>query len=145
MIKLINQQTMNLKWIPILMLFFFFSCQEKGVTFKNDITEINQETKTGESIEKYPNGTVKIKGDLVKGLRQGLWESFYDSGVKWSESNYLFGIREGAYKIFYPNGKLKIHGAYKNEQKSGIWYFYNKEGKFEKEIDFDKEQGDETN
>jgi len=145
MIKLINNQQINIKWTAIFMLFFLFNCQEKSATNRNNNAEIKQETKTGESIEKYGNGAIKIKGLLVKGLRQGLWESFYENGVKWSESNYLFGIREGAYKIFYSNGKLKIHGAYKNEKKTGIWYFYNEEGKFEKEIDFDKSEGDETN
>jgi len=136
---------MNMKWAIIFMLFFLLNCQEKNITIKNEITAIKQETKTGKTIEKYSNGAVKIKGDLVNGLRQGLWESFYDNGIKWSESNYLFGIREGAYKIFYPNGKLKIHGAYKNEKKSGIWYFYNENGKYEKEIDFDNKKEDGTN
>ena len=135
----------NQKWFFVILFFFFISCQEKSLTNKNIITKIEQETKTGEFIEKYDNGTIKIKGDLVKGLRQGLWESFFENGVKWSESTYLFGIREGAYKIFYPNGKLKIHGAYKNEKKSGIWYFYNENGQFEKEIDFDEKPENETN
>ena len=33
----------------------------------------------------------------------------------------------------------------KTKKKTGIWYFYNEEGKFEKEIDFDKSEGNETN
>lgn len=136
---------MNLKLTTIFLLFFLFNCQDKNATYKNNITEIKQETTTGKSVENYSNGAVKIKGYLVKGLRQGFWESFYENGVKWSESNYLFGVREGAYKIFYPNGRIKIHGAYKKEKKSGIWYFYNKEGKFEKEIDFDENKTNETN
>lgn len=136
---------MNQKWTLFFMLFFLISCQEKNINLNNDISEIKQETKTGKSVEKYPNGIIKIKGDLVKGLRQGLWESYYENGVKWSESNYLFGLRNGTYKIFYPNGRLKIHGAYKNEKKSGIWYFYNEKGEFEKEIDFDKNNDNEIN
>lgn len=145
MSNLLIKHSLNQKWICIILFFLFINCQEKSISSKNKITEIKQETKTGKFIEKYPNGSIKIKGDLVKGLRQGLWESFFENGVKWSESTYLFGVREGAYKIFYPNGKLKIHGAYKNEIKSGIWYFYNENGQFEKEIDFEKKPEDENN
>ncbi|MEN8928247.1 MAG: hypothetical protein ABF242_04255 [Flavobacteriales bacterium] len=121
------------------------NCKERGTVNKKAAANIEQESETGKHIEKYPNGAIKIKGDMVKGQRQGLWESFYENGVKWSESTYLFGVRQGPYKIFYPDGKLKILGAYQNEEKSGIWYFYNEKGKFEKEIDFDEKQKDEAN
>lgn len=100
---------------------------------------------TEKHIEFHPNGKIKIKGDIVKDLKQGKWEAFYENGVKWSESNYLFGKRNGTYKVFYPNGKLKIHGAYENEVKTGVWFFYTENGQFEKEIDFTKNNSDESN
>lgn len=136
---------MKYSWLFILLLFSFSNCKENNITNSKPITEIKQDTQTGEFIEKYDNGAIKIKGDLVKGLRQGVWVSFYENGTQWSESTYLFGMREGAYKIFYPNGRLKIHGAYKNEKKVGIWYFYNEDGKFEKEIDFDETPSNNEN
>ena len=125
--------------IITLLLLAICSCSEEKQPIpeilKNEITEKHQEF--------YPNGKVKIKGDIVKDLKQGKWESFYENGTKWSESNYLFGKRNGIYKTFYPNGALKIHGVYENEKKIGLWFFYAENGKFEKEINFDKKP--ETN
>ncbi len=100
------------------------------------------EPKTEKHIETYPNGQVKIRGNLVKGIRQGKWEAFYENGVKWSESNYLFGKRNGIYKVFYPNGRLKIHGVYENETKVDVWFFYRENGQFEKEVNFNKKAND---
>ncbi|MBR9861401.1 DUF3352 domain-containing protein [bacterium] len=41
------------------------------------------------------------------------------------------GLLDGRYKEFYINGKRKIVGKYKKGKKSGIWKFYNEEGKLE--------------
>lgn len=117
------------------------SCYEQNKPIQEKVeTEITEKHQ-----EFHPNGKIKIKGDVVKNLKQGKWESFYENGAKWSESNYLFGRRNGLYKTFYPNGKLKIHGSYENDQKSGIWFFYTEEGKFEKEIDFNTNNSDANN
>ncbi len=125
--------------ICTLILFSLLSCESRESESK--------ETKhlTEKHVELHPNGKVKIKGDIVKDLKQGKWESFYENGIKWSESNYLFGKRNGPYKVFYPNGKLKIHGGYENDKKKGVWFFYNENGQFQKEINFNQPQSHDSN
>ena len=91
---------------------------------------------TGHYTEAYPNGNLKIKGDLVKGTRQGKWTAYYEDGKVWSENNYIDGKKNGETKSFYPNGNLRFLGHYKNDKRTNQWFFYNKNGQFEKEIDF---------
>lgn len=120
----------------IISVFYLVNCDQKS-SLNNNHTHIEaRRLQTLKHVEKYPNGTIKIKGDLVKSIRQGKWEAFYENGVPWSESNYLNGKRNGIYKSFYPNGNLKIHGVYENDKKVDVWFFYLENGKFEKEIDF---------
>lgn len=119
----------------LILVILIFSCEAKNTSE----SKANNDVGTEKHIELYENGAVKIKGDLVKGIRQGKWEAFYENGVKWSESNYLFGKRNGIYKIYYPNGRVKIFGVYENEKKVDVWFFYRENGELEKEIDYNKE------
>jgi len=125
-----------LKSSLFIIVLLILSCTEPQ-DINDSTTELD--VKTEKHIEYHANGKVKLKGDLVKGIRQNKWVSFYENGNNWSESNYLFGKKDGIYKLFYPNGTLKVHGVYENDKKKGVWFFYNENGQFEKEIDFNKE------
>lgn len=120
----------------IISVIYLANCNQKSNSNNNHTHIEARRLQTLKHVEKYPDGTVKITGNLVKSMRQGKWEAFYENGVKWSESNYLNGKRNGIYKIFYPNGRLKVHGVYENGEKVDVWFFYLENGKFEKEIDF---------
>jgi len=103
-----------------------------------EVVEENQNTTTsGESIEYYPNGAVKMKGNLdADGNRNGLWVSYYDNGTKWSESYYANGKRAGHSLTFFPNGQVRYIGEYQNDEKTGTWKFYDEEGNLQKEENF---------
>ena len=118
----------------------FLSCESAIKTTDVNTKKESKELQNKRYIERYENGQIKIQGDLVAGMRQGKWESFYENGIKWSESNYLNGQRNGIYMIFYRNGNPKIYGKYEKEAKVDVWFFYNENGKFEKEIDFNPEK-----
>ena len=121
-------------FLYILFLLNGWSCSQSSPPVEQDV----KKKLTEKHQEFHPNGSIKIKGDIVNDLKQGKWESFYENGSKWSESNYLFGKRNGIYKSFYPNGTLKIYGSYENDIKKGMWFFYREDGQFEKEINFNK-------
>lgn len=88
-------------------------------------------------LEYHPNGALKIEGRLNdKGERQGLWLSYYDNGIKWSESYYSAGNRDGHSITFFPNGAIRYVGEYKNDEKVGNWKFYDEEGILVKEENF---------
>lgn len=75
----------------------------------------------------YELGQLKSKGMLVDGKRDGIWISYYPSGVKNASEAYRQGALWGKCIYYYPNGKLKavetwIHGYQEGEAK---YYFDN--------------------
>ncbi len=96
----------------------------------------NASMKDGENELYYPNGRLKMKGEIRDSKRQGLWTSWYDSGIKWSEDTYSMGVKDGRTTSFYPNGQARYIGYYTNDVRSGIWRFYDEEGNLIKEENY---------
>lgn len=109
---------------------------EKNNTSNVEVLETNV-IQTGEYIELYPNGKVQTEGwNNAEGLRDGIWYSYYENGVKWSESSYKNGVKDGYSIVFFHNGKVRYMGDYKNDEKTGHWVFYNEDGDIETEKDY---------
>lgn len=91
----------------------------------------------GDHREYHPNGQIKIEGqyDMNK-QRTGLWISYYDNGIKWSESFYVDGKKEGHSITFFPNGSPRYVGEYKDDKQTGLWTFYDEEGNVIKEEEY---------
>jgi len=88
--------------------------------------------------EYYEDGSLLKEGKLSKNeKRDGLWKSYYRDGIVWSEGEYKNGIREGKTVTYFPNGKKYYEGQFVKAQKSGLWKFYDEEGKFVKETVYD--------
>jgi len=93
--------------------------------------------KPGEYFEKYPNGKLKTEGWFNKDtLRDNIWYSYYENGIKWSELSYENGLKEGHSIVNYPNGKVHYSGSYNQDKKSGHWIFYKENGEIDKEEDY---------
>ncbi len=89
--------------------------------------------------EYYEDGKILKEGALsIHEKRDGLWKSYYRDGVLWSEGDYIDGVREGKTITYFANGKKYYEGQFKRAQKSGVWKFWNEEGEFVNEIDFEK-------
>ena len=121
--------------------------EENGVEIETTINEVVEDTtttvapdtltKSGETVEYHPNGAVKMRGKLNdNGMRHGLWISFYDNGIKWSEAYYIDGVLDGHSITFFPNGKVRYIGEYKNGDKTGTWKFYDEAGELVKEENY---------
>ena len=93
-------------------------------------------TKNGESIVKYPNGNVKMHGMMKDGKREGLWKSFYDNGIQWSETTFAGGIKNGKTTTWYENGNKRYEGFYANDLESGKWTFWNEAGELASTKDY---------
>ncbi len=85
--------------------------------------------KNGESIMRYENGAVKMRGGMKDGKRDGLWKSFYENGTQWSESIFTAGIKNGKTTTWYENGNKRYEGFYTNDKESGKWTFWDESGK----------------
>lgn len=140
-----------MKPIKVLILAFFFitactrsSDQNTGLS-AHDSTATQSSIDTSAFIDEeslihmdyeefYESGALKIEGNFDDiNARNGLWISYYEDGKKWSESFYIHGKKEGHSLTFFPNGKIRYVGEYKNDEKTGLWRFYNESGDLEKE------------
>ena len=108
-------------------------------------------------VEHYDNGVVKIRGKERDGKRIGKWESFYENGYKEGgfeeagsgaggaadglealrENNYKSGYRDGPTIVYYKNGMMRYDGRYYNDERTGIWQFYDSTGVLIKKLDMD--------
>ena len=44
------------------------------------------------------------------------------------EGNYKDGLQVGHWNTLYKNGQKSIEGAYKNNERNGVWTFYKEDG-----------------
>ncbi len=118
----------------LLIILGLFSCnnQEENTNEQEENSlSINEEisNESQKQIEKYPNGSTKTIGEVdEEGRRNGVWVSYFENGKKWSETNFINGLRHGHSIVFYPNGRVWYFGDYTKDKKSGEWVFYDEEG-----------------
>ena len=82
----------------------------------------------GESIERYDNGVIYMRGDVRSGLRHGEWLTFYRDGNVWSKGTYINGYREGYGVSYHPNGNKSSEGYYKHDRPVGPWKYWSEDG-----------------
>jgi hypothetical protein len=126
-------------FIPLLALFVAVSCGQQPEAQVASIPDARDaKSETVEVVEHYPNGVLKISGTSVDGKRDGLWESFYENGYKWSEVEYKMGAKHGDIVVFYKNGMMRYQGRYDDDDRAGIWTFYDTLGISVKRVDMDE-------
>lgn len=84
----------------------------------------------------YENGKLQSKGEFDEnGKRNGRWEYYFNNGKLWSVGEYKNGVMEGKKEVYWPSGQMRYKGAFKGNEKSGHWIFYNEDGSILKEVD----------
>jgi uncharacterized protein len=84
---------------------------------------------------------VYLEGILVgegvydaKGLQQGHWKEYYETGEIKGEGDYKDGVRVGAWKFFYADGKTDQQGKYDQKGRPvGDWKWYYENGQLLRE------------
>lgn len=115
-----------------------FSCQnaktekEANQKEKTESSSVSSQVADGEFVQKYPSGAIQIKGEMKNDQRVGLWTSYYENGMKQSESTYQNGVLHGRTASFYTNGQVRYIGYFQGGEKDGKWEFYTEQGQFEK-------------
>lgn len=106
------------------------------------------EVEHGEALLWYDNGQVKLQGEYVDGVREGLWRSWHangknrgegrlhrnrrigtwimwdENGQKRSELAYDVGLRHGRSTVWDADGNVIETGEYVRKKKHGIWVTY---------------------
>lgn len=132
-------------------LFYFFfgalliSCggESKNEEIKKDTVATHTEKynpakgmSEGMNITYYPNGQLKMKGEVLQGKRHGIWTTWYENGMKWSENEYNLGALDGKTVSYYKNGQVHYIGYYRGDKKNGKWTFFDEQGTMTKEEEF---------
>ena len=114
------------------------------------------------------NGSIRITGVYLNGLKDGQWKERYfisdqdfqlyeykngkkngkfieylSEGTKVIEGNYKDGQKEGLWEYYFENGKLDMAGHFKNDSQNDHWQYWYPNGQlyYEGEFDLGKKQG----
>jgi len=87
--------------------------------------------------EFYPEGQLKLEGNVKDGQRHGLWTSYNKSGTVKSRSEYVNGVLQGPTIVYHDNGSVFYSGTYKDGKQVGVWRFFDANGEEIKTVDFD--------
>ncbi len=107
-----------------------WSYPDKTGKFINDIS-ITPDTKLIQAF--YQNGKMSVKIPLKKGMYHGKFESWYASGSKLREADFVDDDSHGNETIYYANGKVKEATVYNFDEKDGAYRLYYENGKIYKE------------
>lgn len=87
----------------------------------------------------YEDCSKQSEGTIVEHQRHGKWTFFYPTGAVQTEAIFEHGSLEGPYKVFRENGIPYYIGTYTNNQRSGIWEFYDELGNLSTTKNFSEE------
>lgn len=73
---------------------------------------------------KKPDGN----GQIVNGLREGVWEFFYPDGKLMAREHYEAGDLQGKAENFYPNGQRASLEFWKDDLQEDSAYYYHSSG-----------------
>lgn len=88
---------------------------------------------TGKCYGYFDNGQKGLRGEYIKGLRDGYWEFWYSNSNKKMEGAYSNGLKNGDWTYWYSDGIVRMKATYILDKMEGMntWYFEN--GKKKKE------------
>jgi len=100
------------------------------------IWNYNEDSTTITASYFYQNGKLRMKGQILNGVRNGKWTAWDNQGRMLSTGNYIDGIENGMWTVWYPKGVKRYEGMFKDGKRTGIWKFYNEQGMLTKEIEY---------
>ena len=93
----------------------------KGGLIHNAQSGIGGELLNAKFVKMYHSNQLAEQGMFRKGLKKGLWKTWYSSGVLESIQVWSNGVRAGMFFKFNENGELVEKGRFTNNMKFGKW------------------------
>src|SRR5262245_17200781 len=82
-----------------------------------------------DSVERYPSGKVKSRGQRYHGDKQGLWLFYYENGQIEAAGDYVAGFECGPWNFCHPDGRLRARGEIdEGGYKKGEWEYWDEAG-----------------
>jgi len=85
----------------------------------------NPASTTYERLERFENGQVSRRSNIVNGKKEGRMTDYYNDGKLMAERYFVQGEQAGRTVIYYPNGSVKEVQHYEQGKKQGgdtLWY-----------------------
>jgi antitoxin component YwqK of YwqJK toxin-antitoxin module len=87
----------------------------------------------------YEDGTQHYVGEFADQKRNGSWTYWYKNGNKWSDGYFKNDLRDGNGTTWHKNGQKNYDCSYTEGVRTGVWKFYDPEGNFLKEVNYEEE------
>ena len=116
-------------FLVILLLFFSVGCSK--IINSDDLILSKTDGLFYEKNNKKPftgEVTGRVKGQIIKGKREGEWLQYYANGSLESKSNYKDGKEEGGFISYDVNGRIVYKYNYKLGKLDGEWLHYYETG-----------------
>lgn len=107
---------MSIRYSVQILLFSFF--------FLTNACEKSPPT-TYERIERFENGQISRRSNIVKGKKEGKMTDYYNDGKLMAERYFVQGEQQGRTVIYYSGGQIKEVQHFENGKKQGgdtLWY-----------------------
>ncbi|MDA9563969.1 hypothetical protein N9R81_04770 [Flavobacteriales bacterium] len=135
-------------YIVLLIALTLFSCTAREEVIEKSFPNGNKqivlvyegkddERKLMEQKGYYVTGQLEVTGQFDENKkRTGNWVYYYENGVKWSECEYINGLRDGKSITYYEDGTKRYEGTFALEKQTGHWTFYKPDGSIQDEKDY---------
>lgn len=92
----------------------------------------------------YPDGALRARGRFVRGLPDGRWVVYFNSGMVQREDTYQLGVPDGPVRRGWPDGSDRLQGRISQGLRVGRWRTWYANGQIESDGDYreDRRQGD---
>ena len=100
------------------------------------VNEEGKEVFHGYYKEFYPNKEIRLNGTYVKGLKNGDWKSWSQSGNLMLQQQWNKGIPDGDHKSWYANGQMKSLERYQQGIRSGRFESWFENGQRESRVEY---------
>lgn len=85
------------------------------------------------AVRPHPEGMVRCCVDAL-GRRHGAWFLYSRDGIRLMERRYREDKKHGPARGWFENGQVHAVGSYENDQRQGLWRFWNDTGLLQREI-----------
>ena len=105
--------------------------KKDGLYYKGD------QLYTGEYIENYSDGILKMEMTLTEGKENGIVMIYFPTGAKKEKRSYKNGLKDGTWLTWDENSNLTAEANFKDDLKHGHWYVWDTNGNKRYDINYE--------
>ena len=77
----------------------------------------------------YLDGKLEGSGHVANNKNEGEWDYFYQNGQIACKGNFKNNFPDGRWETYFENGKLRSSGILQSGKMTGLWKFYDEKGR----------------